>query len=415
MEQEQIQCDKCNMKGGKLDVYDWLVDIPKNYNSSDIVEIQFKNTRKAYYRNSNGLCIKKGNIVAVEASPGHDIGTVTCSGEIALMQMRKNNLNVNQYEFKRLYRIAKPTDIEKWEEAKSLEHSTMIESRRISESLNLEMKIGDVEYQGDKTKAIFYYIADGRVDFRQLIKVLADRFKVRIEMRQIGARQEAGRIGGIGPCGRELCCSTWITKFVSVTTNAARYQELSFNPQKLAGQCGKLKCCLNFELDTYIDAQKDFPATNVPLETEDGTFYHFKTDIFKRTMMFSSDKEIPANLCEISVDKVIEIIEINSKGKKFEKLESISVNNVVKDKELLDYSKVVGEDSISRFNEPKNKKKRKNNNKKRKHNNNNVSNVASNEKQQNRQRQGNRKFNQNRKTENNNSQKQNKKYFNNKK
>ena len=352
MEEVQSNCKSCTDRCGKLDVFDWLADVPESYNVSDIVEIQFKNTRKSYFKNSNGLRLVKGDVVAVEASPGHDIGTVSCTGEIAVMQMKKNRMNIRDYDFKRVYRHAKSVDYEKWEEAKGLEHQTMIESRQISQDLKLDMKIGDVEYQGDKTKAIFYYIADERVDFRQLIKVLADRFKVRIEMRQIGARQEAGRIGGIGPCGRELCCSAWITNFVSVTTNAARYQEISLNPQKLAGQCGKLKCCLNFELDAYIDAQKDFPKTEIPLETQDGTFYHFKTDIFKRVMSYSSEKGIPANLTEISVDRVKEIIRLNRRGKK---VNGLVDDRVVTQREAkkLDYKNVVGEDSISRFDDPK--------------------------------------------------------------
>ncbi|SMO86974.1 Cell fate regulator YaaT, PSP1 superfamily (controls sporulation, competence, biofilm development) [Saccharicrinis carchari] len=365
MEEVQSKCSTCSDRCGKLDVFDWLADLPDSGNVSDIVEVQFKNTRKGYYRNSNGLHLLKGDVVAVEASPGHDIGTVACTGEIAVMQMKKNRLNIKDYEFFRVYRHARPVDFEKWEEAKKLEHETMIESRRISLNLNLNMKIGDVEYQGDKTKAIFYYIADERVDFRQLIKVLADRFKVRIEMRQIGARQEAGRIGGIGPCGRELCCSTWITNFVSVTTNAARYQEISLNPQKLAGQCGKLKCCLNYELDAYIDAQKDFPRTNIPLETKDSTYYHFKTDIFKRLMWYSTDRHMAANLTELSVDRVKEVIRLNRKATKPETLLDKKVNAALKETKALDYENVVGEDSISRFDEPKkqgdnrNRKKRK--------------------------------------------------------
>ncbi|MCW3785793.1 PSP1 domain-containing protein [Plebeiibacterium sediminum] len=374
MEEEvQSKCSTCIDRCGKLDVYDWLADVPESCNVSDIVEIQFKNTRKSYYKNTNGLRLKKGDVVAVEASPGHDIGTVSCTGEIAVMQMRKNRLNINEYEFKRVYRHAKPVDYEKWEEAKELEHETMIKSRQISADLNLNMKIGDVEYQGDRTKAIFYYIADERVDFRQLIKVLADKFKVRIEMRQIGARQEAGRIGGIGPCGRELCCSSWITNFVSVTTNAARYQEISLNPQKLAGQCGKLKCCLNFELDAYIDAQKGFPKTDIPLETQDNTYYHFKTDIFKGIMSYSTDKMIPANITEVPVDRVKEIIRMNKRGKKVPSL--LDDRHVVVDKtKALDYQNVVGEDSISRFDEPKKPVSRNRNKRRRKPNTNNNNN-----------------------------------------
>ncbi len=364
MEEVQSKCSSCADRCGKLDVFDWLADVPESCNVSDIVEIQFKNTRKSYFRNSNGLRLGKGDVVAVEASPGHDIGTVSCTGEIAVMQMKKNRMAIKDYDFKRVYRHAKPVDFEKWEEAKKLEHETMIESRKISLDLKLNMKIGDVEYQGDRTKAIFYYIADERVDFRQLIKVLADRFKVRIEMRQIGARQEAGRIGGIGPCGRELCCSSWITNFVSVTTNAARYQEISLNPQKLAGQCGKLKCCLNFELDAYVDAQKDFPKIDVPLETQDNTFYHFKTDIFKRAMWYSTDKHIPANLAEISVDRVKEVIRINRKGNK---VDSLIDEKVIAQKEVkpLDYQNIVGEDSISRFDDPKKQANNRNRKKRR--------------------------------------------------
>lgn len=364
MEEVQSKCTTCADRCGKLEVFDWLADLPESGNVSDIVEVQFKSTRKSYYKNTNGLRLIKGDVVAVEASPGHDIGTVACTGEIAVMQMKKNRLNIKEYEFFRIYRHARPVDFEKWEEAKKLEHETMIESRRLSLNLNLNMKIGDVEYQGDKTKAIFYYIADERVDFRQLIKVLADRFKVRIEMRQIGARQEAGRIGGIGPCGRELCCSTWITNFVSVTTNAARYQEISLNPQKLAGQCGKLKCCLNYELDAYIDAQKDFPKTNIPLETKDNTYYHFKTDIFKRMMWYSTDKHMAANVAEVSVDRVKEVIRLNRKGTKPQMLAD-EKTIALKEVKPLDYQNVVGEDSISRFDEPKkegenrNRKKRK--------------------------------------------------------
>jgi cell fate regulator YaaT (PSP1 superfamily) len=324
-------------------------------NTTDIVEIQFKNTRKGYFRNSNGLRIEKGDIVAVEASPGHDIGTITLTGELVLLQMKKHNINLDSYEFKRVYRKAKAVDIEKWEEARALEHETMLESRRIAERLKLDMKIGDVEYQGDKTKAIFYYIADERVDFRQLIKVLAETFRVRIEMRQIGARQEAGRIGGIGPCGRELCCSTWMTNFVSVTTNAARYQEISLNPQKLAGQCGKLKCCLNYELDAYIDAQQDFPKTNIILETVDGNYYHFKTDIFSRTMWYSTSKDIPAGIVSVSVDRVKEVIRFNRKGKKVDKLANETIKPLVVEPT---YDNVISQESLTRFDEQKKKKKR---------------------------------------------------------
>lgn len=290
--------------------------------------------------------MKNGDIVAVEASPGHDIGIVALTGELAYYQMIKNNGTKDTEELKKVYRKAKPADLEKWEEAISLEKSTMLKSRKIADDLKLEMKIGDVEYQGDNTKAIFYYIADGRVDFRELIKILADNFKVRIEMRQIGARQETGRIGGTGPCGRELCCSSWMSNFISVTTNSARHQELSLNPQKLSGQCGKLKCCLNYELDSYLDAKKDFPDTSIPLETEEGTAYHQKTDIFKRLMWYSFDKENTVNLSVISVDRVIDIQEKNKMGQKVQFLE---------DKTKLadtfeEFKSDDGEESLDRFN-----------------------------------------------------------------
>lgn len=352
----QDKCQSCTSRCGKLNVHDWLSDIPQGTNKSDIIEIQFKNTRKGYFKNSNQLNLKKGDVVAVEASPGHDIGYVTLTGELVLLQMKKNNLSPASYEFKRVYRKVKPLDIEKWEEAKTLEHETMLESRRIASDLGLNMKIGDVEYQGDRTKAIFYYIADERVDFRELIKVLADRFKIRIEMRQIGARQEAGRIGGIGPCGRELCCSTWMTNFVSVTTNSARYQEISLNPQKLAGQCGKLKCCLNYELDAYIDAQQDFPPTNVPLETEEGRFFYFKTDIFKRLMWYSTEPNSPNGMIAISVDRVKEVITLNRKGKK---PSNIIVEDKTPKKKEISFKNVVVEESLTRFDNKSKQKKNK--------------------------------------------------------
>ena len=291
-------CSK--IQNNKLNTYDWLCDVPDAANATDYVEVQFKNTRKGYYLNSSKIPLEKGDLVAVEASPGHDIGTVTLTGKLVLLQMKKNNVRTGEgNEPKKVYRKAKPTDIEKYEEAKAKEHATMIRSRQIAADLGLNMKIGDVEYQGDGNKAIFYYIADERVDFRQLIKVLAEAFRVRIEMKQIGARQEAGRIGGIGPCGRELCCSSWMTSFVSVATGAARYQDISMNPQKLAGQCAKLKCCINYEVDAYVEAQKRLPSREVVLETKDNTYYHFKTDIFKREITYSTDKSFAANLITI--------------------------------------------------------------------------------------------------------------------
>jgi cell fate regulator YaaT (PSP1 superfamily) len=302
----------------KLEAFNWLQNIPVHPEDTDLMEVRFKNTRKGYFRNTNKLRLKLGDIIAVEASPGHDIGIVSLTGELVIRQLLKNNLSPDSDDLKKIYRKAKPVDIDKWKEAIALEHDTMIRSRKIAEKLQLDMKIGDVEYQGDRTKAIFYYIADERVDFRELIKVLADEFKVRIEMKQIGARQEAGRIGGVGSCGRELCCSSWVSNFVSVTTSAARYQEVSLNPQKLAGQCGKLKCCLNYEVHCYLDARKDFPDKSIVLETEKGPAYHQKTDIFRRIMWYAYEQgeNAAANLMPLSIERIHEIIKINKSGKK---------------------------------------------------------------------------------------------------
>ncbi len=313
-------CPKgCGHMDSPLNTFDWLADVPGNEEDTDIVEVQFKNTRKGYYRNSNKLPLQKGDIVAVEATPGHDIGRVTLTGRLVLLQLKKWRLTPES-ELKRVYRKARPVDMEKYEEAKAKEHDTMIRSRQIAKDLNLDMKIGDVEYQGDGNKAIFYYIADNRVDFRQLIKVLADVFRVKIEMKQIGARQEAGRIGGIGPCGRELCCATFTTNFVSVSTLAARFQDISLNPQKLAGQCAKLKCCLNYEVDTYVEASKRLPSRDVELETVEGTYYFFKADILRGELTYSSDKHIPANLKTITSRRAKQIIEMNKRGEKPETL-----------------------------------------------------------------------------------------------
>ena len=308
-------CKGCSRQDKKLNTYDWLADIPGNAEESDMVEVQFKNTRKGYFRNSNKIKLEKGDVVAVEAAPGHDIGVVTLTGRLVPLQMKKANFKADT-EIKRVYRKAKPVDMEKFNEAKAKEHATMIRARQIALNLNLDMKIGDVEYQGDGNKAIFYYIADERVDFRQLIKVLAEAFRVRIEMKQIGARQEAGRIGGIGPCGRELCCATWMTSFVSVSTSAARFQDISLNPQKLAGQCAKLKCCLNYEVDCYVEAQKRLPSREIELETKDGTFYFFKADILSNQVSYSTDKNFPANLVTISGKRAFEVISMNKKGMK---------------------------------------------------------------------------------------------------
>lgn len=315
-------------------------------NFDEIIEIRFKNTRKAYYQNSNKLRLEKGDVVAVEASPGHDIGIVALTGQTVWYKMLSEGFNYKNPEIKKVYRKAKPVDIEKWKEAIGLEHKTMIKSRKIATDLGLNMKIGDVEYQGDRTKAIFYYIADDRVDFRQLIKVLAEEFKIRIEMRQIGARQEAGRIGGIGSCGRELCCASWIKNFVSVTTNAARYQEVSLNPQKLAGQCGKLKCCMNYELDAYLDAQEDFPDTSVMLKTKTGSAVHMKTDVFKRIMWYSYQEGDKKSITCMTVDTIKEIIEMNDKGKYPEKLTGIEESSMAS---VIEYQNAVGLESLTRF------------------------------------------------------------------
>ena len=343
----------CGRQDRQLNTYDWLADVPGNAESTDLVEVQFKNTRKGYYHNVNALDLKKGDVVAVEASPGHDIGVVTLTGKLVKLQVKKANLK-SMDDIKRIYRIAKPVDIDKWREAKSREHGTMIQSRQIAKDLNLQMKIGDVEYQGDGNKAIFYYIADERVDFRQLIKVLAETFHVRIEMKQIGARQEAGRIGGTGPCGRELCCATWMKNFVSVSTGAARYQDISLNPQKLAGMCAKLKCCLNYEVDSYIEAGRKLPSREVVLQTIDGDHFLFKTDILAGLVTYSTDKRLAANLVTITAQRALEIVEMNRRGEKPDSLsdsdEPMTENHQV---DLL-----AGE-SLTRFDKAKKKKKQK--------------------------------------------------------
>lgn len=346
-------CSK--IQNNKLNTYDWLCDIPDAENATDYVEVQFKNTRKGYFLNSTKIPLEKGDLVAVEASPGHDIGTVTLTGKLVLLQMKKNNVRSEGIEVKRVYRKAKPNDIEKYEEAKGKEHATMIRARQIAADLGLNMKIGDVEYQGDGNKSIFYYIADERVDFRQLIKVLADTFRVRIEMKQIGARQEAGRIGGIGPCGRELCCSSWMTNFVSVATGAARYQDISMNPQKLAGQCAKLKCCINYEVDAYVEAQKRLPSREIILETKDSNYYHFKTDIFKREITYSTDRSFAANLITIPADRAFEVIGMNKKGSKPIILEGDAKPEPPK----RDAQDILGQESVTRFDNTVKKKKKK--------------------------------------------------------
>jgi len=343
-------CGKsCSRQDNKLNTYDWLADIPGNAEESDMVEVQFKNTRKGYFRNSNKIPLEKGDIVAVESTPGHDIGVITLTGRLVPLQMKRANLKPD-VEIKRIYRKAKNVDMDKYHEAKNKEHDTMIRARQIAADLNLDMKIGDVEYQGDGNKAIFYYIADERVDFRQLIKVLAETFRVRIEMKQIGARQEAGRIGGIGPCGRELCCATWMTSFISVSTTAARFQDISLNPQKLAGQCAKLKCCLNYEVDCYVEAQKKLPSREIELETRDSSYFFFKADILSNQITYSTDKVIPANLITISGKRAFEIISMNRKGQKPDSLlETEHKPEVKKSMDLLD------QESLTRFDKQKKK------------------------------------------------------------
>ena len=336
----------------QLNTYDWLADVPGNAESTDLVEVQFKHTRKGYYHNVNNLPLKKGDIVAVEANPGHDIGVVTLTGRLVKLQLKKANLK-SADDIKRIYRLARQIDMDKYREAKAREHETMIESREIAKGLGLQMKIGDVEYQGDGNKAIFYYIADERVDFRQLIKDLAAAFHVRIEMKQIGARQEAGRIGGTGPCGRELCCATWMKNFVSVSTGAARYQDISLNPQKLAGMCAKLKCCLNYEVDDYMEAGKKLPSKEVILQTQDSDYYFFKSDILAGMVTYSTDKNIAANLEVISAERAKAIIELNRQG---EKPESLQEDGQVQ--EANGPIDLATQESINRFDKSKKKKRK---------------------------------------------------------
>ena len=343
----------------KLHSSNWLEQYPNNL-PDDIVEVRFKNTRRSFYRNVNNLPLKRGDIVAVEASPGHDIGIVSLTGDMVARQMFRIGFTPMGGEFKKIYRKAKPYDIEKWQEAIALEHDTMIRSRRIAADMGLNMKIGDVEYQGDKIKAIFYYIADERVDFRELIKVFAEQFRIRVEMKQIGARQEAGRIGGLGACGRELCCASWIPSFSSVTTNAARVQEISLNPQKLAGQCSKLKCCLVYEYDSYSDARREFPRVKEPLQAMDGEYFLVKSDILARTMSFSSAPNSLTNLITLPIERVREIISLNRRGIKVDQLVSENGTHIEHEP---DYVNVIGEDSITRFD--KSKKRRGGRNKNR--------------------------------------------------
>lgn len=357
MEQEKNKRKYCSAGGaprGKLFASNWLEGI-SDVSDCGIVEVTFKNTRVGFYTNPSRLELHIGDIVAVEGNPGHDIGRVSMVGRLVRLQMRKNGVK-DESELKKVFRIATQADMEKFEEARSKEHSTMIRTRKIAEELELNMKIGDVEYQGDGGKAIFYYIADERVDFRKLIRILADTFKIRVEMKQIGARQEAGRIGGIGPCGRPLCCASWMTHFVSVGTGAARIQDLSMNPQKLAGQCGKLKCCLNFETDVYVEAQKKMPPKDAVLETADASYYFFKPDPLAGTVTYSTDRKIPANLVTISVARAHEIIEMNRRGEKAEALQTKSEGAATASTTYVD---LVEQESLTRFDKSKKKKKKK--------------------------------------------------------
>ena len=359
MENEKNKRRYCSEGGcprGKLYATNWLDGISDS-SDCDVVEVSFKNTRVGFYSNPSAIPLGIGDIVAVEGNPGHDIGRVSMVGRLVRLQMRKNGVKPDS-ELKRVFRIATQTDLEKFEEARSREHSTMIRTRKIAEELQLNMKIGDVEYQGDGGKAIFYYIADERVDFRKLIRILADTFKIRVEMKQIGARQEAGRIGGIGPCGRPLCCASWMTHFVSVGTGAARVQDLSMNPQKLAGQCAKLKCCLNFETDVYSEAQKKMPPKDAVLETKDSLYYFFKPDILAGTVTYSTDKRIPANLVTIEARRAFEIIALNKKGVKVDSLPSESK---AAEAARPTYVDLVEQESLTRFDKSKKKKKKKNN------------------------------------------------------
>ena len=340
----------------KLHETPWLEEYPDNV-PTDIFEVRFKNTRRSFYKNVNNLDLKRGDIVAVEASPGHDIGIISLTGDMVAKQIRRTGFTPFNGEYKKIYRKAKPYDIERWQEAIAMEHDTMIQSRQIAAEMGLDMKIGDVEYQGDKIKAIFYYIAEGRVDFRELIKVFAERFHIRIEMKQIGARQEAGRIGGIGACGRELCCASWISSFSSVTTNAARVQDISLNPQKLAGQCSKLKCCLMYEYDVYADARQTLPRVREPLQAMDGEYYLVKTNILARTMSFSSSKDSMSNVVTIPTSRVREIIAMNRAGRKVDSI--VDKDSVVTVEEPTYRTE---EDSITRFDNQNKRRRNKNKN-----------------------------------------------------
>ncbi len=344
----------------RMAVFDWLADIqvPTGRSVFDVIEVSFKNGRKGFYRNEKGYQIFKGDAVVVETSPGHDVGIVTLTGELVKHQMKRKNVKSAPHELRKVYRKATETDIDRWKEARSKEYDTMHEARELVVRLGLDMKLGDVEYQGDGNKATFYYTADQRVDFRELIKVMADQFKIKIEMRQIGARQEAGRLGGLGACGRELCCSTWLTDFRSVSTSAARYQQLSLNPQKLAGQCGKLKCCLNYELDQYVEALKSFPDTKKTIHTANGAAIHIKTDVFKRKMWYLVKGERSSSIICLSVDRVFELHNLQKSGNKIGDLNEFA--EIEEPKNEPEYSNVVGQDDLTRFDQKFRKKKKRN-------------------------------------------------------
>ncbi len=343
-------CKSCNLAyNKKFNVFNWLEDLPQIPNATNLIEVHFKSTRKLIYENVNEIPLKKGDLVLVEAKMGHDIGAVSLTGELVLIQLKKNfkkKKDVKKIKFKKIYRKANELDIKRLKSAKKLEEILLKKAKKIANAMNLKMKIGFVEFQADKTKVIFYYISEERVDFRYLIKVLADEFKVRIEMKQLGVRQEAGKIGGIGSCGRKLCCAAWMHSFSSVTTGTAKKQDLALNPNKLAGQCGKLKCCLNFEVDTYIDAKKDFPDKNIVLKTKEGLAFYKKADILKRQIWYSFEKESNKNLILISIERAKKIIELNDKGIKVDKLVDIQEYNK---KKFLGYENVVGQESLTRF------------------------------------------------------------------
>ncbi len=382
-----MSCQSCNTKnrkpngcksngicssGGcnKLEVYDWLanIDLPQGQKPYDIYEVRFKNSRKNFFRNSSNLTLQVGDVIVVEAQSGYDVGVISVMGELAKIQVSRKVKGLKPIEARKIIRIANDKDVDLWVKARSKEKDLMYQSRVLALNLKLKMKISDVEFQGDLSKATFYYTAEGRIDFRQLIKDMAGQFRIRIEMKQIGARQESSRLGGIGSCGRELCCSTWLSDFRSVSTSAARYQQLSLNPQKLAGQCGKLKCCLNYELDMYLEGLKEFPRTDVKLKTKKGDAYHIKTDVFKKTMWYSYAGE--SNLYSIAPERAKEIIRLNKEGKKPQDLASFKTHSEPTEKEL-GYSNVVGEESVKRFESKfkKTKKREKKGNKPRKNEN----------------------------------------------